>query len=119
MLGEVIETPAGSYLRCARQSSAISNERDVLELLAHSESMESNRLLLEEEYLHPAFFDLKTGLAGAILQKFANYRVKAAIVANLEGIQSTRFQELVRECNRGNQVHFFEDMAQAEMWLTA
>jgi hypothetical protein len=81
--------------------------------------MESNRILLEEEYLPPAFFDLKTGLAGAIFQKFANYRVKAAIVADLDRIRSARFQELVLECNRGNQIHFFQNIAEAEEWLTA
>jgi hypothetical protein len=119
MIGEIIKTPTGMYLRCARQSAPITSEKEVLELLAASVGMESNRVMLEEEYLHPAFFELKTGLAGAIFQKFATYRVKAAVVANLEGIKSARFQELVRECNRGTQIHFFEDVAQAEIWLTA
>jgi len=119
MIGEMIQTPTGMYLRCARQSGPISSERDVLDLLAYSEGMDSNRILLEEKYLHPAFFDLKTGLAGAIFQKFADYRVKAAIVVDLDGIPSARFHELVLECNRGNQIHFFKDVAQAERWLTA
>jgi hypothetical protein len=119
MIGEVIQTSTGRYLRCVRQSDPISSERDVLDLLASSEDMESNRILLEEEYLHPTFFDLKTGLAGAIFQKFADYRVKAAVVADLDRIPSARFQELVLECNRGNQIHFFQDMAEAEEWLTA
>lgn len=119
MIGEVIQTQGGRYLRCARQSDPISSEQDLLELLAFSDGMDSNRILLEEEYLHPAFFDLKTGLAGGIFQKFANYRVKAAVVANLDGIPGARFQELVLECNRGHQIHFFKDMAQAEEWLTA
>jgi len=53
--------------------------------------------MLDEEHLHPGFFDLKIGLAGTIFQKFSNYHVKAAIVADLDGIKSKRFQELIYE----------------------
>jgi Domain of unknown function (DUF4180) len=118
MIGQVVQTPASSYVRCADQDGIISKEQDVLDLLVCCGDTDSNRIMLDEEHLHPDFFDLKTGLAGAVLQKFANYYVKAAIVVNLAGIASPRFRELVYECNRGDQVRFFDDVAQAELWLT-
>jgi PadR family transcriptional regulator AphA len=118
MIGEVILTPAGSYVRCAAQSGRIAHEQDVLDLLACCGDIDSNRVLISEEHLHPDFFDLKTGLAGAVLQKFANYYVKAAIVLNLAGVSSSRFRELVYECNKGEEVRFFDDVRQAEEWLT-
>mgnify|MGYP001818629765 CR=1 FL=1 len=119
VIGEVIEIPAGKYLRCAQPGAKISSEQDILDLLAYSEGMESNRILLEEAYLHPNFFDLSTGLAGDIFHKLSTYHVKAAIVADLDGIKSERFRELVGECNRGNQTNFFSEVALAERWLTA
>src|SRR6187549_3674319 len=40
--------------------------------------MESGGLLIDESQLGPDFFDLRTGLAGEVLQKFTNYRVRLA-----------------------------------------
>jgi PadR family transcriptional regulator, regulatory protein AphA len=118
MNGKLVQTPAGGYVCCADQSGVIASEQDVLDLLACCSDIDSNRILLDEGHLPPDFFDLKTGLAGAILQKFANYYVKAAIVVNLEGIASPRFRELIYECNKGDQVRFFDGRVQAEEWLT-
>ncbi len=119
MIGQVVHTPAGGYVRCAAQSGIISGEQDILDLLSYCHELDANRVLLDEAHLAPNFFDLKTGLAGAIFQKFANYHVKAAIVADLAAIASPRFRELVYECNKGGQVRFFDDVAPAEQWLTA
>jgi PadR family transcriptional regulator AphA len=118
VFGEVIETPSGAYVRCGAQSGLVADERDVLDLLACCGDIDSNRVLIEEKHLHPSFFDLKTGLAGAVLQKFATYYVRAAIVVDLERISSARFRELISECNKGEQVRFFGDVLQAEEWLT-
>ena len=35
--------------------------------------------MLDEKDLSPDFFDLKTGLAGQVLQKFVSYRTKLAV----------------------------------------
>jgi PadR family transcriptional regulator AphA len=118
MIGQVVETPSGGYVRCAPQDGVIAREQDVLDLLACCGDIESNRVLIDEGHLSPDFFDLKTGLAGAVLQKFANYYVRAAFVVNLSGIKSQRFQELMYECNKGGEVRFFDDAEQAEVWLT-
>jgi hypothetical protein len=119
MIGRIIETPAGAYVSCALQDGAISNEQDFLDLLTCCGDIERNLILLGQEHLHPDFFDLSTGLAGAILGKCAIYHVKTAIVINLDGIQSERFHEMAGESNKGNQVRFFEDLNPAEEWLLA
>ena len=119
IVGEVVRTPSGTYIRCTDDSEAVVSELDVLDLLTYSGDMESNRLMLEERFLHPDFFDLKTGLAGAIFLKLSTYHVKTAIVANVNGIKSERFRELMFECNRGRQINFYDNVAQAEEWLVA
>lgn len=118
MIGEVKKTETGKYVRCAAQSGPVSTEQDLLDLLTYCYEIESNRVLLDDAHLPPDFFSLKTGLAGAIFQKFSNYQVKAAIVTNLAAIQSERFKQLISECNKGNWIHFFSDIAKAEEWLT-
>ena len=119
MYGEIITTKVGTYVRCTHSSKLVSTEQDVLDLLTCCGEIGSNKIMLDGEYLHPDFFDLRTGLAGAIFQKFSNYRVKAAIVADLDGIKSKRFQELIHECNQGNTINFFYDTPKAVKWLTA
>jgi PadR family transcriptional regulator AphA len=117
MIGEIIETSESKYVRCAESSKAITSRRDIVDLLAYCGEAGSNLIMLDEAHLPQAFFELKTGLAGMILQLFATYHVKAAIVADLDNIKSKRFHELVYECNRGNQVNFFHEIPQAEKWL--
>ena len=75
-------------------------------------------ILLSENNLQPDFFDLSSGLAGSVLGKLAQYRVKTAVVADLDGIRSERFQELIFEMNKGKQVNFFRELEKAEQWLT-
>jgi len=118
MYGKVVNTPTGSYVRCAPDDGLVSREADVLDLMGACYEIDGNRLLLEEKYLHPDFFDLKTGLAGAIFLKLTNYREKIAVLANLNNIQSERFQELIYETNKGKLINFFDDFTKAEQWLT-
>ncbi len=117
MIGEVIETTSGKYVRCAESSEAIANRQDALDLLAYCDEAGSNLIMIDEAHLHQAFFDLKTGLAGTIMQLFTIYYVKAAIIVDLNNIKSKRFHELVYECNKRNQVNFFNEISQAEKWL--
>jgi hypothetical protein len=54
-------------------------------------------LIITESELAPEFFDLKSGLAGELFQKFTNYRLRLVlIVANPERY-GDRFNELARE----------------------
>ena len=118
MIGEIIQTTTGSYVKCATDSRVVSSERDVLDLLAYCGQASTDNILLEQAFLHPNFFDLSTKLAGDIFHKLTTYRIKTAIVANLSEIKSERFQELIFECNKGNQINFFDDLSTAEQWLT-
>ncbi len=74
-------------------------------------------LLIFNGALHPDFFDLSTGLAGEISLKLSTYRVKTAIVVDLESITSQYFREWVGECNRGREIRFCADLHEGEDWL--
>ena len=50
------------------------------------------------------FFDLKTRLAGEILQKFINYHMKIAIVGDFSVYSSQSLQDFIYECNKGRDV---------------
>ncbi|MDU4698462.1 MAG: DUF4180 domain-containing protein [Paenibacillus sp.] len=81
--------------------------------------MEHNalRLIVYAEALSEDFFNLRTGLAGEILQKFVNFSLRAAIVAVDGSLIQGRMKELLAESNRGNTFRVFASQAEAEIWL--
>ena len=95
----------------------IRDERDIMGLMTLCGEAGSNRIMISRGSLNPDFFDLSTGVAGEISHKLSTYRVKTAFVMDLSTISSERFQEWANECNRGNEIRFFEDILEAEDWL--
>ena len=93
--------------------------RDVNDAIGFCFAHGDSRLLLHADNLPPGFFDLSTGVAGALLQKFRQYRVKVAVVWSPQEVRHTaRFAEMVAEENRGPVFRVFEDEAAAQDWLT-
>jgi PadR family transcriptional regulator AphA len=110
---------AKKYIISTSPSVLIKKPQDILALLVSGSEHETNRFILKETNFDPAFYDLKTGLAGEITQKFANYRVKAAIIGKFEKVSGKRFREFMLEANKGNQVYFTDDEEDALIWLTS
>jgi len=54
-------------------------------------------LILTEDDLSQEFFDLSTGLAGELFQKFINYKLRVAIVLPTPEAHGERFRELAYE----------------------
>jgi hypothetical protein len=79
--------------------------------------MDQGGLILDEKQLGDAFFDLRSGLAGEVLQKFTNYRVRLAILVADADAYGARFAELVREHRTHREVRFFATEQLARQWL--
>lgn len=82
-------------------------------------SFERGGLVLSEQDLCPDFFDLRSGLAGEVFQKFVNYRAPLAIVLADSNAYGERFSELVYEHRRHATLRFFPDADTARQWLDA
>ncbi|MED1876942.1 DUF4180 domain-containing protein, partial [Brevibacillus borstelensis] len=54
-----------------------------------------DRIILNKSLVSESFFDLKTRLAGEILQKFINYRVKLAIVGDFSVYSSKSLKDFI------------------------
>ena len=64
------------------------------------------------------FFDLKSGEAGEILQKYRNYGVRLAVIGGLaEAAANARFSEAMIEENRQQHFRLFAEREQAIAWL--
>jgi hypothetical protein len=76
-------------------------------------------LLLTELDLAPEFFDLRTGLAGELFQKFINYKLRVAIVLPTPAAYGERFGELAYEHTSHNMIRIVRSEEEARAWLHA
>jgi hypothetical protein len=114
----LVEHPQNNYVECLAGEGQISSENDALDLVAACGEYQASRLLINAENFPEEFFNLRTGLAGAVLQKFATYMVKVAAVLPPEQANQGRFGEMVLEANRSNRMfHVFSEHEKAEGWL--
>lgn len=91
----------------------IQTAEDGLDLLGNAYYQGFDRIIVYEKNLTPAFFDLKNGLAGEILQKFSNYRIRLAIVGDFSAYTSKSITDFIYESNNGKQVNFLETVEEA------
>ncbi len=68
-----------------------------------------DRIMINKECICEDFFNLRTKLAGEILQKFINYQVKIAIVGDFSRYTSKSLRDFIYECNNGNDIFFLPD----------
>jgi hypothetical protein len=76
-------------------------------------------LILTEDDLAQEFFDLRTGLAGELFQKFINYRLRLAIVLPAPEAYGERISELAYEHKSHSMIRFVRSKDEAEAWLCA
>ena len=78
-----------------------------------------SRIALPKEAVAGDFFVLSTRLAGEILQKFINYQSKLAIYGDFSRYTSKPLKDFIYESNRGADVFFAADEADALEKLAA
>jgi hypothetical protein len=69
---------------------------------------------IDARRLDPAFFDLRSGVAGEMVQRFANYRLRLAVAGELpaEARESRSFRGFVVEGSRGDGPWFVASLAE-------
>lgn len=92
-------------------------EDDVVDVIGTCISNNTKLVLLKEDVLNENFINLKSGLAGMVLQKFMNYHIKvSAVIEDKSKIQG-RFEELLRELNKSTGFRVFDTFKDAENWI--
>ena len=74
-------------------------------------------MLIQAQALADDFFQLRTGLAGSVLQKFVNYNIKVAVVLTDQQKVQGKFKEFITEANKGNSFRVFSNKKEAENWI--
>jgi len=87
--------------------------QDVLDLMADCDYQGARKIILHEKNIIVDFFDLKTGFAGEILQKFSNYFVELAIVGDFSKYSSQSLQDFIYESNKIGRINFVSSVEEA------
>src|SRR5208282_5228619 len=101
---------------CAAKGVPVSSDRDAVDLISAASVNRARFIVIPAERLDGSFFRLKTGIAGAMLQKFGTYHFRVAILGDISGHlkESSALRDFVRECNRGPQFWFLANHDELE-----
>jgi hypothetical protein len=106
---KIHELSEGSVAELLPVSEKINEVQDILDIMADAGYNGCKGIIIHEKTLHRDFFDLKTKLAGDILQKFSNYRMKLAIVGDFSDVKSKSLRDFIRESNKLGIIRFVAD----------
>jgi hypothetical protein len=107
----------GKWILVIHAEEPIADKAQANELVSLSMENGTPLVLFEEGALSPEFTDLRTGVAGEVMQKLVNYHMTAAAVLSTQISQSGRFGELMLEMNRGSTFRSFSLYDEALGWL--
>lgn len=91
----------------------LKNIEDGLDLLGNLYYQGFDKIIIHEKNIIPEFFDLKTRLAGDILQKFAQYQMPLVIVGDFVKFNSKSLNDFIFESNKGKQINFVSHLTEA------
>ena len=97
----------GRRLALIGRDNQIETAQDLLDLFVQARyECGSDRLIVHKESLGEDFFNLRTGVAGELLQKCSNYRMRLAIVGDFSGYTSKSLRDFIYESNNGKDIFF-------------
>ncbi|KFF01505.1 DUF4180 domain-containing protein [Chryseobacterium luteum] len=111
-----IITHTGNNIKIAEIISdeiIIQSVQDGLDLLGDIYYQGFDKVIMYEKNVTPEFFDLKTKIAGDILQKFSNYRISLAIVGEFDKYESKSMKDFIFESNKTKHINFVETLEDA------
>jgi len=93
-----------------------------LQLRSESDALEAMSLglsacIFTEDELHPEFFQLRNGIAGAVFQKLINYGFRAALIVPEPQRHGARLIELMHDHASHPCIRFFASEREAHAWL--
>ena len=115
MADRIIDRGGVPVLVCDAEGAPIAGPQDALDLIGAAYAG-ADVVAIPAGRLDDNFYRLNTGVAGEIMQKFVNYRVRLAVVGDISAhvAASGALRDLVYESNKGNQVWFVNDLQELD-----
>lgn len=83
-----------------------STVQDMLDVMVGCSWDGAEIIVISESHLIPDFFELKSGIAGEMLQKFSNYRLNLGIIGDFSKYDSKSLRDFICESNRSGRIVF-------------
>ena len=112
MPDSVLQIHDTTVLLCGSDGDLVRSERDAADLVGEAYQQGASLVAIPAERLGDDFFQLRTGIAGAIVQKLVDYRLRLAVIGDIARHveQSAALRDFVYETNRGDQTWFVADL---------
>lgn len=110
---EFIAEDGHKFAKLISEEIMLKDEQDAVELAANCYYNGAEGVIVREQQIVPDFFDLKTRVAGEMLQKFTNYRVKVAIIGDFSKFESKSLHNFIYESNQRGHVLFVNSVEEA------
>ncbi len=118
---EVYELHGVRVVEFQKAGDQLRNDRQAIEIISEAAAHNADVIVIPVERLSEDFFQLKTRLAGEILQKFVTYRKRIVILGDISKqlSGSSALRDLVYECNAGREVWFLTSLNELDQKLLA
>ena len=115
---ELIEINGICLAEIISDKIVLNNTQDAVDLIGNCNYQGASGIIVRENHIIDSFFDLKTGVAGDMLQKFSTYSTKLAVVGEFAKFTSKSFIDFVRESNKLGRINFVSTVEEAIQCLT-
>jgi hypothetical protein len=107
------ETFNGKKIAFVSEEIKLNAYDEFIDLLGNANYQGATGIIIRQAQLPDGFFDLKTGVAGEILQKFSNYRMKLSIIGDFSIYSSKSLKDFIFESNKQGHISFTDNMENA------
>lgn len=114
----IIEKNGEKLASVESEEEIVASVQDILDIMANCDYSGSRKIIMNEKNFIAVFFDLKTGFAGDILQKFSNYDASIAIIGDFSKYKSKSLKDFIYEVNKGGRINFVDSKEKAIDALT-
>jgi hypothetical protein len=105
--------PGSTIAEISGDGLIINNPQDALDIMGDLYFQGIGKVILHEKNIAPEFFDLSTGMAGEILQKFSTYRIRLSIVGDFSKYTGKSIRDFIFESNRHGHTTFVASLEEA------
>lgn len=106
-----------SYVHFNDSETKLETERNILDIITALAENDTQFVLFDSETLSKDFLELKKELVGTLLQKFAMYHIKSAIVIKDVNSLKSEFRDSIAESRKHDVLRLFTNIADAEKWF--
>lgn len=112
MQDAILDIQGTRVLVLATEGAKLADGASAQDFLGEAWSQDADLLAVPVSRLGEGFLDLSTRMAGEVVQKFVNYRLRLAIVGDISArcAQSQSLRDFVYESNGGRALWFVSDL---------